>query len=76
MRPTEPEALIADASKARERLGWQLKVTFKELVRMMVDADMKAIGLEPPGEGQVILTKHGFSTSDRALVNLTARAEE
>jgi len=54
-RPTEVEALLADASKARERLRWEPKVTFKELVRIMVDADMEAIGLEPVGEGKEIM---------------------
>ena len=42
-RPTEVEFLLADASKARERLGWEPKVTFKELVRIMVAADLKAL---------------------------------
>lgn len=75
LRPTEPETLIADASKAREKLGWNPKVTFKELVRIMVDADMKALGLEPPGEGKVILEKYGLSADDRALVNPTGGLE-
>ena len=56
-RPTEVENLIADASKAREKLGWKPKVTFKDLVKIMVDTDMRASGLEPPGEGDDILTK-------------------
>ena len=75
LRPTEPETLIADASKAREKLGWNPKVTFKELVRIMVDADMKALGLEPPGEGKVILEKYGLNAADRALVNPTGGLE-
>ncbi len=73
-RPTEPEKLIADASKARKKLGWEPKVKFKELVRIMVDADIKAIGLEPPGEGQAILAKHGFNAFDTALVTPTGEA--
>ena len=40
-RPTEVEALQGDAAKAREKLGWEPKVTFKELVRMMVDHDLE-----------------------------------
>lgn len=39
-RPTEVDLLIGDASKAKKVLGWEPKVKFKELVRMMVDADM------------------------------------
>ncbi len=54
-RPTEVDLLVADASKARRKLGWEPKVTFKELVRIMVDADMEAVGLQPIGEGQKVL---------------------
>ena len=54
-RPTEAESLLADSSKARKELGWEPKITFSELVRIMVDADMEAAGLEPPGEGKKIL---------------------
>lgn len=57
-RPTEAEMLLADPAKAREKLGWEPKVTFRELVRIMVDADMEAIGLVPPGERKAILAKH------------------
>jgi GDPmannose 4,6-dehydratase len=39
-RPAEIDALDGDASKARERLGWKPRVTFRELVTMMVDADL------------------------------------
>jgi GDPmannose 4,6-dehydratase len=39
-RPAEVDVLIGDASKARERLGWRPKVSFTELVEMMVDADL------------------------------------
>ncbi len=42
-RPTEVEFLLADASKAKEKLGWKSKVTFGELVRIMVAADIKAL---------------------------------
>lgn len=42
-RPTEVDLLIGDASKARLQLGWEPKVRFKELVRLMVDADLYAI---------------------------------
>lgn len=42
-RPTEVEYLLGDASKARQLLGWEPKVTFKELVRIMVDADLQEL---------------------------------
>jgi len=41
-RPNEVDLLLGDASKARKKLGWQPKVSFQGLVRMMVDADLKA----------------------------------
>jgi len=45
-RPTEVDLLIGDTSKAKEKLGWQPKVTFKELVKIMVDADMEQVKKE------------------------------
>jgi GDPmannose 4,6-dehydratase len=42
-RPTEVELLLGDATKAREELGWSPKVTLRELVSEMVEADLKAI---------------------------------
>ena len=70
-RPTETKVVVADPSKAREKLGWKPKITFKELVRIMIDADMNAIGLSPPGEGKAILSKNGLNTFDRALLSHT-----
>ncbi|MBP2673829.1 MAG: gmd, partial [Deltaproteobacteria bacterium] len=64
-RPTEVENLVADSSKARKLLGWEPKVTFKELVRIMVDADMEEAGLEAPGEGRKILSAKGFTIGSR-----------
>ena len=40
-RPAEVELLIGDPSKAKKKLGWEPKVKFKDLVKMMVDADIK-----------------------------------
>lgn len=40
-RPTEVELLIGDYTKAKQKLGWQPKVTFNELVRIMVEADFR-----------------------------------
>jgi GDPmannose 4,6-dehydratase len=42
-RPTEVDQLIGDASKARRILGWVPRIGFKDLVQMMVDADMAAV---------------------------------
>ncbi len=56
-RPTEAEYLLADPAKAREKLGWEPKITFRELIKIMADADMEAAGLKPVGEGKAILEK-------------------
>jgi len=56
-RPTEADHLVADCSKARTLLEWSPKVRFKELVRIMVDADMRKAGLAPPGEGDRYLER-------------------
>lgn len=39
-RPTEVENLIADSSKAKEKLGWEAKIKFSDLVKIMVEADL------------------------------------
>ena len=70
-RPTETESLLADAAKAREKLAWEPKIAFKELIRIMVDADMEATGLKPIGEGKAILKKK-FSGWHRWGANVAA----
>ncbi len=47
-RPAEVDLLIGDASKAKKILGWEPKVRFNELVRIMVDADMELLSRETP----------------------------
>jgi GDPmannose 4,6-dehydratase len=54
-RPTEVDYLQADASRAKERLGWEPRVCFRDLVRIMVDADLELVGLPCPQEGHKIL---------------------
>ncbi|TAM65610.1 MAG: GDP-mannose 4,6-dehydratase [Chloroflexota bacterium] len=46
-RPTEVDELCGDASKARGQLGWRPRVTFHELVRLMLEADLREAGLDP-----------------------------
>ena len=43
LRPTEVDALIGDATKAKERLGWEATVDGESLARLMVDADIEAL---------------------------------
>ena len=54
-RPLDVQDLRADPSKARKLLSWQPKISYQELVRIMMDAEMEAIGLESPGEGKKVL---------------------
>jgi hypothetical protein len=50
-RPTEVEQLRADPSEAERRLGWEVRIRFRDLVRIMVGADLEAAGLPAPGLG-------------------------
>jgi len=59
-RPTEVDYLLADPSKSQRVFGWEPRVFFKDLVRIMVDADMELIGLDSPHEGAEVLERnHG-----------------
>jgi GDPmannose 4,6-dehydratase len=42
-RPAEVDHLIGDSTKAREKLGWEPSVTFEEMIRLMVDADLELL---------------------------------
>jgi GDPmannose 4,6-dehydratase len=57
-RPTEVDFLLADPTKAIKALGWEPRIFFRDLVRIMVDADLELLGLESPGEGKSLLAKH------------------
>ena len=51
-RPVEIDTLVGDASKARTKLGWEPKVKFKELVRIILKADCERLGVKLPYENQ------------------------
>ena len=57
-RPTEVDELVANPIKASRILVWNLKIKFHELVRIMVDADIRAVGLEPIGGCDKILIEN------------------
>jgi GDPmannose 4,6-dehydratase len=57
-RPTEVDSLLGDATKARQKLGWTAKTTFKEIVSEMVREDMRS------AERDHLVKKHGFSAYD------------
>ena len=54
-RPTEVETLLGDAGKAKRELGWKPRITFRELVKEMVEEDLKA------AERDALVRKHGYS---------------
>jgi len=58
-RPTEVDALLGDASKARKKLGWTPKIKFKQLVAEMVSADFKV------AERDELVKRHGHKVFDR-----------
>ena len=45
LRPAEVDHLVGDASKARDQLGWAPKTSFRELVELMVDADVSRLSV-------------------------------
>jgi GDPmannose 4,6-dehydratase len=56
-RPTEVEVLIANPAKSEKVLHWKPDIKFDDLVKIMVDADMRSAGLPPKGEGDKIIKK-------------------
>ncbi|MBD0270156.1 MAG: GDP-mannose 4,6-dehydratase, partial [Cyanobacteria bacterium Co-bin8] len=64
LRPAEVELLIGDPTKAKTKLGWEPSVTFGELVRLMVDADLRGMGLVPLNGSQ------GQAVTDRATIRM------
>jgi GDPmannose 4,6-dehydratase len=52
-RPAEVDLLIGDASKAKQKLGWEPKTKFNDLVKLMVDADVKMVKDHLAGKGRV-----------------------
>jgi GDPmannose 4,6-dehydratase len=56
-RPTETECLVADARKAKKFINWTPKIKFHDLVKIMVDSDIRRIGMKPIGQGDKILQK-------------------
>ena len=57
-RPTEVETLLGDASKARKKLGWKTKISFRDLVKEMVREDLKSAARD------ALVKRHGYSAYD------------
>ncbi len=54
IRPAEVDALCGDATKAREKLGWEPEVGFEELIKMMVEADLELVRAAANGNGYAV----------------------
>ena len=61
-RPAEVDSLLGDASKAREKLGWEPKVGFEELVELMVDADLAAARRPARRQGHALQPRGRLTT--------------
>ena len=59
-RPTEVDSLRADCRHAREKLNWEPRIKFVDLVKIMVDYDMEKAGVQSPGNGKRIVAEKGF----------------
>lgn len=66
-RPTEVAYLQADIEKARSKLGWEPRVTFDELVKIMVDYDIRGVGIKPICEGMAVCQAKGFDYTNHEL---------
>lgn len=78
-RPAEVDWLCADASKARRELDWSPAITFRELLQIMVDADLESVGLQPLGAGKRLLERefapwHRWQSSVSAVLAASASA--
>lgn len=81
-RPLEVDCLVADTRKAREKIGWETRIGFKDLVAIMVDADLEAAGMQPKGRGRAILEakfshwNHWQHSVTRAVQAVEGRASQ
>ncbi len=57
-RPTEVETLLGDPTKAKEKLGWEPKITFEEMVHEMMESDLKL------AERDALVREHGYKAYD------------
>jgi len=58
-RPTEVDTLLGDPSKAKDKLGWEPKVTFKELIKEMMESDIEH------AKKDALIKKHGYKILDQ-----------
>lgn len=67
LRPAEVDLLIGDPAKAKQKLGWEPSVTFEGLVKLMVDADLAALGLPSPNGDNSLLQDNAYVRQNYAV---------
>ncbi len=67
LRPAEVDLLVGDARKAKQQLGWKRTVSFEELVKLMVEADLQVLGLVSPNGNSK------FAVLDNATIRSTPK---
>jgi GDPmannose 4,6-dehydratase len=58
IRPMDKKVLKADTKKAKDAMGWVPSIYMEELVKIMIDADCRKVGLKPRGDGDNIVSSH------------------
>lgn len=69
LRPAEVDLLIGDPAKAKKLLKWEPSVTFEELVHLMVDADLQALGMNTNGNGESKIAD--YATIRQSLIGVS-----
>ncbi len=75
-RPTEVDFLLADISKAKKQLGWEPKVRFNELIKVMMDYDIMLSGGTAPGLGVTAVKNKGIKWTNHELVDMEKISNE
>jgi GDPmannose 4,6-dehydratase len=66
-RPTEVDVLLADITKAKKQLGWEPRVRFADIVKVMLDYDMQKVNLTAIGAGAEVIKGYGFKWTEHTV---------
>ncbi len=73
LRPTEVDLLIGNPAKAKAQPGWGLSITFEELARLMVDADLRAVGFRKAENGPALVAERNSAARDISTMGMVTR---